>query len=92
MKIAVDAMGGDFAPQAIVEGAYWAAKKHGMKVVLVGEEDTVSKELSKFPTSKLPIYIHHAPNVVAMHDSPSVVLRRMKETSIKVAIDLAKAG
>jgi glycerol-3-phosphate acyltransferase PlsX len=92
MKIAVDAMGGDFAPQAIVEGAFFASKKHGVKVVLVGDEDQVSKELSKYPTSKLPIYIHHAPHVVAMHDSPSIVLRRMKDTSVKVALDLAKEG
>ena len=92
MKVAVDAMGGDFAPQAIVEGAYLAAKKHGVKVVLVGDEDQVSKELSKYPTSKLPIYIHHAAHVVAMHDSPSVVIRRMKDTSIRVALDLAKEG
>jgi len=92
MKIAVDAMGGDFAPQSIVEGAFKAAKEHGMKVVLVGDEDQVSKELSKYPTSKLPIYIHHTPHVVAMHDSPSTVLRRMKESSIKVAIDLEKTG
>jgi glycerol-3-phosphate acyltransferase PlsX len=92
MKIAVDAMGGDFAPQAIVEGAYLASKKHGVKVVLVGDEDQISKELSKYPTSKLSIYIHHAPHVVAMHDSPSIVLRRMKDTSIKVALDLAKEG
>ncbi len=92
MKIAVDAMGGDFAPRKIVEGAIFAAKQHGMKVVLVGDEDQVSKELSKYPTSKLPIYIHHAPLVVAMHDSPSTVIRRMKDTSIKVALDLAKEG
>jgi glycerol-3-phosphate acyltransferase PlsX len=92
MKIAVDAMGGDFAPQAIVEGAYLAAKNFGTKVLLVGDEDQISKELLKYPTSKLPIFIHHAPHVVAMHDSPSVVIRRMKETSIKVAIDLAKSG
>jgi glycerol-3-phosphate acyltransferase PlsX len=92
MKIAVDAMGGDFAPQSIVEGAFWVAKKYGVKVVLVGDEDQVSKELSKYPTSKLPIYIHHAPFVVAMHDSTSVVLRRMKDTSIKVSLDLAKEG
>ncbi len=92
MKIAVDAMGGDFAPQTIVEGAFLAAKKYGVKVVLVGDEDQVSKELSKYPTSKLPIYIHHSPHVVAMHDSPSVVIRRMKDTSIKVAIELAKEG
>jgi glycerol-3-phosphate acyltransferase PlsX len=92
MKIAVDAMGGDFAPHTIVEGAFWASKRYGTKVVLVGDEDQVSKELSKYPTSKLPIYIHHAPHVVAMHDSPSIVLRKMKETSIKVALDLAKEG
>src|SRR4030042_1744526 len=92
MKIAVDAMGGDFAPQLIVEGAVLAAKKYGVKVVLVGDEDQVSKELSRYPTSKLPIYIHHAPFVVAMHDSPSVVIRKMKDTSIKVALDLAKEG
>jgi glycerol-3-phosphate acyltransferase PlsX len=92
MKIAVDAMGGDFAPQVIVEGAVLAAKKHGVRVVLVGDEDQVSKELSRYPTSKLPIYIHHAPFVVAMHDSPSTVIRRMKDTSVKVALDLAKEG
>src|SRR4030042_5407364 len=92
MKIAVDAMGGDFAPQNIVEGAFWASKKYGGEVILVGDEDKVSKELSKYPTSKLPIFIHHAPYVVAMHDSPSAVLRRMKETSIKGALDLANEG
>ncbi len=92
MKIAVDAMGGDFAPPTVVEGAVLAAKKFGMKVVLVGDEDQVGKELSKHPTSKLPIYVHHAPHVVAMHDSPSAVIRKMKDTSIKVAIDLAKEG
>ncbi|MBM4306633.1 MAG: phosphate acyltransferase PlsX [Deltaproteobacteria bacterium] len=92
MKIAVDAMGGDFAPQNIVEGAYKAAKEHGVKVVLVGDEDQVSKELSRYPTSKLPIFIHHTSHVVAMHDSPSTVLRRMKDSSIKVAIDLEKVG
>jgi glycerol-3-phosphate acyltransferase PlsX len=92
MKIAVDAMGGDFAPQAIVEGAYLAAKNHGVRVILVGDEDQVSKELSKYPTSKLPIYLHHAPHVVAMHDSPSVIIRRMRDTSIKVAIELAREG
>lgn len=92
MKIAVDAMGGDFAPQSIVEGAVKAAQEHGIKVVLVGDEDQVSRELSRYPTSKLPIFIHHTPHVVAMHDSPSMVLRRMKDSSIKVAIDLEKAG
>ena len=92
MKIAVDAMGGDFAPRAVVEGAVLASQKFGLRVVLVGDEDQVSKELSRYPTSKLSVYIQHAPHVVAMHDSPSAVIRKMKDTSIKVAIDLAKEG
>jgi glycerol-3-phosphate acyltransferase PlsX len=92
MRVAVDAMGGDFAPGATVEGAFWAAKKHGVQVVLVGDEDQVNKELAKYPTSKLPLYIHHAPHVVAMHDSPSVVIRKMRDTSIKLAVDLARDG
>jgi glycerol-3-phosphate acyltransferase PlsX len=92
MKIAVDAMGGDFAPQSIVEGAFLAAKNHGIRVILVGDEDQVSKELTKYPTSKLPIFIQHASHVVAMHDSPSLVIRKMKDTSVKVAIELAREG
>jgi phosphate acyltransferase len=92
MKIAVDAMGGDFAPQSIVEGAFLAAKNHGIRVILVGDEDQVSKELTKYPTSKLPIFVQHASHVVAMHDSPSLVIRKMKDTSVKVAIELAKEG
>jgi phosphate acyltransferase len=92
MKIAVDAMGGDFAPQSIVEGAFLAAKDHGIRVILVGDEDQISKELTKYPTSKLPIFIQHASHVVAMHDSPSVVIRKMKDTSVKVAVELAKEG
>jgi phosphate acyltransferase len=92
MKIAVDAMGGDFAPATIVEGAVLASRKYGLKVVLVGDEDQVSKELSRYPTSKISVYIHHAPHVVAMHESPSTVVRKMKDSSIKAAIDLARTG
>ena len=66
MKIAVDAMGGDFAPQNIVEGAVLAAKEYGVKVVLVGDEDQVSKELSKYPTSKLPI-LHPSCSIRGRH-------------------------
>lgn len=92
MKIAVDAMGGDFAPESTVEGAFLVAKNHGIKVVLIGDEDRVSKELAKYPTSKLPIYIHHAPHVISMHEAPSLVIRKMKDSSIKVALELAKEG
>ncbi len=92
MKIAVDAMGGDFAPQNIVEGAYLASKHYGIDVILVGDEDRIRSELSRHSLSKVPISIHHAPHAVAMHDSPSFVIRKMKDTSVKVALDLAREG
>ena len=54
MKIAVDAMGGDFAPQSIVEGAILAAREHRVPVVLVGEEKTIRREVAKIPGERFP--------------------------------------
>jgi len=84
-------MGGDFAP------VHCRRSRSGCEGIRNQgpprrDEDQVSKELSKYATSKLPIFIHHAPHVVAMHDSPSNVIRKMKDTSIKVAVDLAMQG
>jgi glycerol-3-phosphate acyltransferase PlsX len=61
MKIAVDAMGGDFAPQNIVEGAVLAAREHNVPVMLVGEEKTIRQEASRYPGSdSLPLTFVHA--------------------------------
>ncbi len=92
MKIAVDAMGGDFAPEAIVEGSVQAAEEYGFPLVLVGQEDRVRQELTKYNTQHLQIEVKHAPQVVDMHDLPSVALRRKKESSLHVAINLIKQG
>ena len=71
MKIAVDAMGGDFAPQSIVEGAVLAAREHQIPVMLVGEEKTLRQEAEKYPDSKsLPLTFVHASEVVGMDESP----------------------
>ena len=92
MQIAVDAMGGEQAPHAIVEGAVMAARNHGVKVILVGDEERVYGELEKYDTSGLSLSVYHAPHVVGMHESPSLVVRQNRETSIKAALDLVKEG
>jgi phosphate acyltransferase len=92
MKIAVDAMGGDHAPEAIVEGAVQAASEYGVAIILVGPEDLVQKELEKYDTSLLSIEVKHASQVVDMHDLPSVALRRKRDSSLHVAINLIRQG
>ena len=72
MKIAVDAMGGDFAPQNIVEGAVLAAREYGVPVVLVGDQKAVREELARYPGSdSLPLTVVHASEAVGMDESPA---------------------
>jgi phosphate acyltransferase len=92
MKIAVDAMGGDHAPSAIVEGAVLAARQGGVEVILVGIEAKIQEELSKFDVAQLPIRIVHADQIVNMHDAPGKVLRSKRKSSVKVGLDLVKEG
>lgn len=93
MKIAVDAMGGDNAPHAIVAGAVQAAQEFGISVILVGIEQLIQAELEKYPEAKsLPIEVRNATEVVDMLDSPSTVFRRKKDSSIRVANELVKSG
>ncbi len=93
MKIAVDTMGGDNAPQAIVAGSVLAAQELGVGIILVGIEQLVRQELDKYPSAKvLPLEILNATEVVDMHDSPATVFRRKKDSSIRVANELVKNG
>jgi len=93
MKIAVDAMGGDNAPHAIVAGAVQAARAFGVGIILVGIEQLIRAELKKYPDAQsLPIEIRNATEVVDMLDSPSTVFRRKKDSSIRVANQLVKSG
>ena len=92
MRIAVDAMGGDYAPEAIVEGAVQAAEEYGFTIILVGQEERVRQELAKYKTDHLSIEVRHASDIVEMHDLPSVALRRKKESSLHKAIYMTKNG
>ena len=93
MRIAIDAMGGDFAPRSIVEGAILAAREHGIPVVLVGEEKTIRQEAAMVSGSdSLPLTFVHASEAVGMDESPLTAIRKKKDSSIKVAFDLLKKG
>jgi len=95
MRISVDAMGGDFAPQEIVKGALQAATTlQGLKTLfLVGNETLIQAELNKHKgTIPSCIKIVHASQVVEMGDSPAVAIRRKKDSSIVRAVELVKDG
>ncbi|MFT4579707.1 MAG: glycerol-3-phosphate acyltransferase PlsX [Nitrospinales bacterium] len=93
MKIVVDAMGGDHAPEAIVEGAVLAAREYETPIILTGLSEKIQTELDKHdPDHALPIEIVHADEVVEMHDSPGKVLRSKRKSSMKIGLDLLKQG
>jgi glycerol-3-phosphate acyltransferase PlsX len=87
-KIAVDAMGGDHAPQAVIAGAALAARELGVEVILVGDPEMIERELAHHP-NRPKISIVAASEVVPMHESPSLALRK-KKSSMRVAFDLMK--
>jgi phosphate acyltransferase len=90
MKIVVDAMGGDFAPQNVVAGVVDAVKEYKVCVVLVGKTELIEAELKKHQFPKDLIEIVHAPEVVAMHESATVVIRQKKQSSISIGMGLLK--
>ncbi|NVM24579.1 MAG: phosphate acyltransferase PlsX [Desulfobacterales bacterium] len=92
MNIALDAMGGDNAPEVIVRGALWAHSELGVNITLVGDENLIQRELSKGGGIGKGIQIHHCSQMVTMDESPLKVLRQKKDSSIMVAFDLVKGG
>ncbi len=91
MKIAVDAMGGDNAPQVVVEGAVLAARE-GISVILIGDKVTVDSELDKYETDGLPITVAHASEVVGMAESPVSAIRKKKDSSLRVCFNYVRDG
>ena len=92
LTIAVDAMGGDHAPKAEVEGAVLAARSLGVKVILVGRQELVRQELKKHDAyGDLPIEVEHANDVITMEDATQVV-RTKKDSSLRIASRLVRDG
>ena len=91
--IALDAMGGDNAPKAEIEGAIQAAKHHQVRVILVGHQDRLKHELAQHEGwESLPLEIHHASEVITMEDSAAKAMRTKKDSSIRVANRLVRDG
>jgi phosphate acyltransferase len=91
--IAVDAMGGDFAPHGVVDGALAAARHFDLGVILVGRPSVLDSELQRhtdFDRSRVRVV--EAPDVVAMEESPMAALRRKPGASIKVAAGIVARG
>ncbi|ACV62061.1 fatty acid/phospholipid synthesis protein PlsX [Desulfofarcimen acetoxidans DSM 771] len=90
MKIAVDAMGGDFAPREIVQGAVQAVQEYGFQIILVGDTEKITAELGSFPRDKIELV--HTKEVIAMDEHPASSVRKKKGSSIVQANLLVKEG
>lgn len=92
-RVAVDAMGGDNAPGEIVKGAVDAVcLRKDIKVLLVGREEVVNKELAQYTYNKEQIEVIHASEVIETAEPPVMAIRRKKDSSIVVAMNLVKKG
>jgi len=93
MKIAVDAMGGDHAPEAVVQGAIAAARHLTLRVVLVGPSAVLEPLLAAQPLwQRRGVDLVEAPDVVGMTESPVAALRRKPGASVRVAAELVAKG
>jgi glycerol-3-phosphate acyltransferase PlsX len=93
MRVALDAMGGDYAPSVNVEGAVETInERDDIEVILVGNETLIRKELQHKKFRHDRITIEHATEVVEMQESPSAAVRKKKNSSIRVGIELVKSG
>src|SRR5438477_8018519 len=94
MRIAIDAMGGDFAPAEIVRGALdgLVYLGEGDELLLLGREDAIKPHLPSDAKSNRKVAVKHCPDVIEMDDSPVEALRRKKNSSIVVMNELAKDG
>ena len=94
MKIIVDAMGGDNAPQAIVQGALDAHKQHGVDILLVGRAADVLRAVEACGEKTLPagVELKDASEVVEISDDPATAFKMQKDSSLTVGLNLLKAG
>jgi glycerol-3-phosphate acyltransferase PlsX len=85
-------MGGDHGPAVVVEGAATAVREFGASVILVGDRDAIEREIARLDVGKLDIEIRHASQVVGMAETPSVALRRKRDSSLRIAAELVRDG
>ncbi len=91
-RVAVDAMGGDYAPAEIVLGAVQAAREYGVGILLVGKEELIQPELAKHDTEGLDIEIVHTDEMIEMGEHPAEAVRAKRRNSISLSHELAREG
>ncbi len=92
-RIAIDAMGGDTGPVAMVAGMARARRKNpGIQFELYGDERLIAPELKKHPGLKAAVNVHHATDAIEASEKPSQAIRRAKTTSMGMAINAVKDG
>ncbi len=92
VRVALDAVGGDHAPEEIVRGAVAAAEDNGIEVVLVGPEDVVRRELGSYDSLNARISLAHASEIVGMDERPVTAIKEKKDSSIVVGMELLRSG
>jgi len=92
MKIIVDAMGGDYAPRVVIEGAVAAAKEYNIQIGLVGDEGKIRSLLGKFGYKGDGISVYPASEVIGMSELAATSVRKKKDSSITVGLNLVKEG
>jgi phosphate acyltransferase len=92
MRIALDAMGGDYAPAEVVAGAVQAAREYNIEIVLIGREDVVRAELLKHNIAGLKLPIVHATEIIEMEEHPAQAVRKKKDSSVVVGLKMVKDG
>src|SRR5713226_2873024 len=93
INVAVDAMGGDFAPRHVVDGALAAVRHFDLGVTLVGPKAALESELARHPDcDPRRVRLVDAPEVVTMEEEPAKALRRKPSASIKIAAEIVARG
>lgn len=90
--VAVDAMGGDHAPEEIVKGCVEAVKEYPVQIILVGIEEKIKEELCKYQFETEKIRICNASEVITTEEAPTTAIRRKKDSSMVVGLNLVKKG
>jgi glycerol-3-phosphate acyltransferase PlsX len=91
--IALDAMGSDRSPKPELEGALQAARHFGVRVLLVGPQEQIKADLSRYPgAARLPIEIVHASQIITMDDKAAQAVRAKRDSSIRVGLRLVRDG
>ncbi len=91
VRIAVDAMGGDYAPAEVVRGAVQATRSQEVEVILVGPEERLQTELTSYGAVNF-LHIHHTDQFIAEGEPPAVALREKPRASVAVAARLVQEG